>query len=96
MEHPVISTSSGSVRGSVVQHSRQLGTLRGGKLRRAARGRMRPPSFRDPFGTGPRQPLAHCSRCDSQGGGDRGLFPAQLFQLPGASPPSFAPVQPGL
>jgi hypothetical protein len=81
--------------GSTVEQGGQLSTLFGGELRRAARGGMRPQPFLDPVRASPRQPLADRSRRDSQGGGDLRLFPACLFQLPGASPPSFAPVQPG-
>jgi len=83
-------------RGSTVEQGRQLGTLFGGELWRTARGRMRPQPFLHPFHSRPRQPLAHGSRRDAQSGGDLCLFPARLFQLPGASPPSFTPVQPGL
>jgi hypothetical protein len=39
------------------------------------------------------EPLAHGSRRHAEGRGDVLLFPALLFQLPGASPPSFAPVE---
>jgi len=41
------------------------------------------------------KPLAHRPRRHPQRGGDVLLFPARCFALPGASPPSFAPVQPG-
>jgi hypothetical protein len=54
-----------------------------------------PQPFLDPVRARPRQPLTDRSRRDAQGGGDLRLFPACLFQLPGASPPYFAPVQPG-
>src|SRR5262249_49766726 len=42
----------------------------------------------------PLEPLAHRTRRPSEGSGDLLLFPARLLQLPGASPPSLAPVEP--
>ena len=50
----------------------------------------------DPLLPCPFEPLADSSSGDSQRGGDILLFPALLLQLPGASPPYFAPVEPGL
>jgi hypothetical protein len=44
--------------------------------------------------TGAREPLADRSRRHAQRGGDVLLFPALLFEFPGASP-SLAPVEPG-
>jgi hypothetical protein len=41
------------------------------------------------------EPLTDSARRDPECGGDIVLFPALFFQLPGASPPSFTPVQPG-
>ena len=81
--------------GSTVEQGGQLRTLFGGELRRAARGGMCAQPFLDPIRASPCQPLADRSRRDSQGGRDVLLFPARLFQLPSASPPPFAPVQPG-
>jgi len=81
--------------GSTIQQGGQLGTLFGGQLRWAPRGWMRPQSLLHPFHTSARQPLAHGSSRDPQGGSDLRVFPARLSQLPGASPPSFAPVQSG-
>jgi hypothetical protein len=48
-----------------------------------------------PFHTSARQPLAHRSSPAPQGGSDLRVLPARWSQLPGASPPSFAPVQSG-
>ena len=56
---------------------------------------MRPEAFLDPLRMCSSQPLTHRSRRDPERGGDSMLFPARFFELPGASPPSFAPVQPG-
>lgn len=42
--------------------------------------------------TRPLEPLAHSTRRHPEGSGDVLLFPALLFQLPGAPPPSLAPV----
>jgi hypothetical protein len=81
--------------GSTIQQSRQLGPLLEAQLRRAPRGWMRPQSFLHPFHTSALQPLAHGSSRDPQGSSDLRVFPARLSQFPGASPPSFAPVQPG-
>ena len=49
----------------------------------------------DPLFAPALEPLAHRPLGHPQRSGDVLLFPALLFQLPGASPPSFAPVQPG-
>jgi hypothetical protein len=43
----------------------------------------------------PLEPLTDGTGCDPEGCGDALLLPALLFQLPGASPPSFAPVELG-
>src|SRR5260221_428242 len=66
-----------------------------GELGDGARRWMRSQTFLDACAASACQPLAHRPRRDPEGGSDRGLFPARFFQLPSASPPSFAPVQPG-
>ncbi len=80
---------------STVQQGGQLDQLLGRELGDGARRWMRSQTFLDAFAASACQPLAHRPRRDPEGGSDRGLFPARFFQLPSASPPSFAPVQPG-
>jgi hypothetical protein len=79
-----------------VYERRRLGELVWRELGGSAWGRMATQSFLHSFRTSSREPLAHCSRCDPERGSDLCLFPARFFELPGASPPSLAPVQPGV
>src|SRR5260370_1449413 len=73
---------------------RDLGELLGGEPRLAARGGMAPQRL-DPLLPGLLEPLADRSTGYPQCSGDVLLLPALLFQLPGASPPSLAPVELG-
>jgi hypothetical protein len=78
-----------------IQERRHLGELVRRELGGGARGRMTTQSFLNPFDMRSPEPLTHRSRRHPKGSRDVLLFPVRLFELPGASPPSFAPVQPG-
>src|SRR5258708_36822690 len=72
----------------------QPGELLGGESRLPTRGEMAAQPLHSPLAPPP-EPLADGARCHAEGGGDVLLFPVLLLQLPGAPPPSFAPVELG-
>src|SRR5262249_61935594 len=78
-----------------VQERGQLRQLLWRELGRRPRRWAPPQSFLSSLCPRPGEPLAHGSTAHPESGGDVLLFPALFFELPGASPPSFAPVQPG-
>src|SRR5437588_5288786 len=81
-----------------LQQGGELGQLFRRESRLPARRRMAPQpldALLDALLAPTREPLADGARRDPERGGDVLLFPAVLLQLPGASPPSFAPVQLG-
>ncbi len=77
-----------------LQERGQLGHLLGGAPRLPTRRGMASPP-RDALFACPLEPLTDRARRHAQRGGDVLLFPALLFALPGASPPSLAPVELG-
>lgn len=95
LARPDLSTEAKCLR-PARQERRELGPLRGREFgspprRRAAAQRLHAAAL-----TGALEPLADRSRRHAQRGGDVLLFPALLFEFPGASPPSLAPVERGL
>lgn len=79
---------------SLCEELRQLGDLLGGEPRLATWSGMAPQAL-DALLPGPFEPLADGARRHPERGGDVLLLPALFFQLPSASPPPFAPVEPG-
>jgi hypothetical protein len=77
------------------QQNWQVGHLPGSELGRGTRHWMAPQGLHV-VGLCPFAPLADRSRRDPQRGGGGALYPALQLELPGASPPSFAPVEPRL
>jgi hypothetical protein len=76
------------------EQRRQLSKLLAGEPRLATWSGMAPQRL-DTLVARSLKPLADRARRHSQRGGDVLLCPAVLFELPGASPPSFAPVELG-
>src|SRR5258708_6964075 len=88
-------TSCGAVRlRSMGEQGRHLGALLGAQLGLRSRRGMAPQRL-DARLPCPLQPLADRACGHPECGGDLLLFPALLLQLPGASPPSLAPVELG-
>ena len=78
-----------------VQERRQLGELLGVSLGAGPGAGWRRSPSSTPSARARASHWLTAPRRHPERGGDVLLFPARFFELPGASPPSFAPVQPG-
>ena len=74
-----------------LQQVGQMGKLLGRQLGLGTRSGVAAQCL-DPLGSGPREPLADRSRCDTQRSGDSALLPALLVEFPRPEPTTFFPV----